>query len=260
MNISSYKSKNLKSKYIENIKTHYKTSGKKLILLDYDGTLVGFRSLPSEAIPDKELFELLDNLAEDNDTELVIISGRDRITLEEWFGTKEYTLITDHGMWLRRKGNDWVCLQRIETDWKEDIRPVLKDFAQITPGSFLEEKEYSLAWHYRCADVDLANLRITELKERLNSLLAKKSLCILEGKKVLEVKDGRVNKGRAASVLVTDGYDFIMAIGDDWTDEFMFRELPKSAYTIKVGKEETAARYSINDTSKVREILEFIAG
>jgi trehalose 6-phosphate synthase/phosphatase len=241
------------------ISLDYKNSGKRLLLLDYDGTLVGFKNIPGDASPDDELYALLDGIAADKNTEIAIISGRDRKTLESWFGHKNYTLITDHGVWLRKKEKEWISLEHIKTEWKENIRPIIESFTDSTPGTFIEEKNYSLAWHYRRADADLANLRTMELKHVLTSLLANNSLSVLEGNKVLEVKSSNVNKGRAAGRLVTEGnYDFILAIGDDWTDEFMFQELLDSAYTIKVGNTKTAARYFVNDIVEVRQILQYL--
>lgn len=253
-------SKKLELSHLNEIYSLYQKANKRLLLLDYDGTLVGFRNLPAEASPDSQLYSLLDSLAADENTEVAIISGRDRAALEGWFGHKDYTLITDHGVWLRKKGEAWMSLERLKNDWKEKIRPVMESFTDSTPGTFVEEKEYSLAWHYRRADPDLGSLRTMELKHVLNTMLSNNSLSVLEGNKVLEVKSSNVNKGRAAAKLTLENsYDFIVSIGDDWTDEYMFEELPDTAHTIKVGTQKTAARYFANDTLEVRKILERLA-
>lgn len=236
--------------------THYKNAQSRLLLLDYDGTLVGFKNNPLDASPDAELYELLDILAADENTEVAIVSGRDRATLEKWFGDRDYTIITDHGVWLREKGQEWKPVERLKTDWKANVRPIMEAFTDTTPGSFIEEKDYSLAWHYRRADAELGTLRTTELKHVLTELLANNSLAVLEGNKVLEIKSSSISKGRVAARLTADNkYDFILAVGDDWTDEFMFEELPENAYTIKVGTQKTAARYYLKDIAAVRDIL-----
>ncbi|MNK23666.1 Trehalose-phosphate synthase [compost metagenome] len=253
-------SKRLELHHLNEIYSLYQKATNKLLLLDYDGTLVGFRNLPAEASPDSQLYALLDSLVANENTEIAIISGRDRAGLEGWFGHKDYTLITDHGVWLRKKGEGWISLERLKNDWKEKIRPVMEGFTDSTPGTFVEEKDYSLAWHYRRADPDLGSLRTMELKHVLNTMLSNNSLSVLEGNKVLEVKSSNVNKGRAAAKLTSENsYDFIVSIGDDWTDEYMFEELPETAYTIKVGTQKTAARYFVNDTREVRKILERLA-
>jgi trehalose 6-phosphate synthase/phosphatase len=72
----------------------------------------------------------------------------------------------------------------------------------------------------------------------------------------MEVKSSNVNKGRAAvRMMAEDDFDFVFAIGDDWTDEFMFQELPKDSVTVKVGRQKTQARYFVDNTKNVRAIL-----
>ena len=136
------------------------------------------------------------------------------------------------------------------------IRPVLESFVDRTPGSFIEEKNYSLAWHYRNTDPDFGTKRATELNTVLRSLIGNDDISVLNGNKVMEIKSSNVNKGRAATrMLSEDDYDFVFAIGDDWTDEFMFQELPDSAITVKVGLKKTQAKYHVESTKKVRELL-----
>ncbi|MCG9792813.1 bifunctional alpha,alpha-trehalose-phosphate synthase (UDP-forming)/trehalose-phosphatase [Flavobacterium algicola] len=246
---------------IKDIATNYKLAKRKLFLLDYDGTLAGFKNNPSDAIPTQELYDLLDKINEDDSTEIAIISGRDRKTLESWFGHKSYTLVTDHGAWLRKVGGEWGVLDQMKSNWKENIRPVLEAFTDSTPGALIEEKEYSLAWHYRKSDNDMAALRTMELKHVLKSLLINNTLSVLDGNKVLEVKNSNINKGRAATRILADtNYDFIFAIGDDWTDEYMFEEVPDSAYTVKVGNIKTAAHYYINYSTEVLPLLRDVTG
>lgn len=251
--------KKLTSLKINEIAEHYKSAKQKLFLLDYDGTLAGFKNNPSEAVPTTELYDLLDKINLDPNTEIAIISGRDKKTLESWFGHKKYTLVTDHGAWLRKLDQDWVALEHLKSNWKENIRPVMESFTDSTPGSLIEEKEFSIAWHYRKVDAEMATLRTMELKHVLKSLLYNNNLSVLDGNKVLEVKNSNINKGRAATSIISNTkYDFIFSIGDDWTDEFMFEELPDSAYTIKVGNVKTVAKYFINNSTEVLNLLKTI--
>lgn len=231
-----------------------KKKRKKLLLLDYDGTLVGFKDNPQDAKPDSALFKILDELQEK--TDLVLISGRDQATFQRWFGDKPYTLVTDHGVWIR-ENKEWKTIERLKTDWMQHIRPILETFVDRTPGTFIETKNYSLAWHYRTADPELAKIRTMELNTVLTSLVANNGLSILQGNKVIEIKSSNVNKGLVVSRLLTEqNYDFVTIIGDDWTDEYMFEEAPDWAYTIKVGFTKTKARFQIKDPEHVRELLE----
>jgi trehalose 6-phosphate synthase/phosphatase len=246
--------KKLSGDYEAKFYQDFKEKKKKLLLLDYDGTLVGFKDNPQDAKPDSALFKILDELQEK--TDLVLISGRDQATFQRWFGDKPYTLVTDHGVWIR-ENKEWKTIERLKTDWMQHIRPILETFVDRTPGTFIETKNYSLAWHYRTADPELAKIRTMELNTVLTSLVANNGLSILQGNKVIEIKSSNVNKGRVVSRLLTEkNYDFVTIIGDDWTDEYMFEEAPDWAYTIKVGFTKTKARFQIKDPEHVRELLE----
>ncbi len=248
--------KKLTSAYEKEIVGQFHQKKKRLLLLDYDGTLVGFKANPQDAEPDQELFDLLDRLQSQENTRVVLISGRDKETFQRWFGDKEYTLVTDHGVWLYQDRN-WTALERLKNDWMESIRPILETFVDRTPGTFIESKNYSLAWHYRTADPELAKSRTIELNTVLTSMVANNGLSILKGNKVIEIKSSNVSKGRATNqLLVQDDYDFITVIGDDWTDEYMFEEVPNWATSIKVGFTKTKAKYQIESPEKVRQLLQ----
>ncbi len=235
-------------------------SENRIFFLDYDGTLTGFVDNPKHARPDEELYSLLDNLAKNPKNRVVLISGRDRETFEEWFGDKPYTLIVEHGVWNRTAGSDWEMIEPLDDSWKESIRSSLEFYVDRTPGSFIEEKNYSLVWHYRKSDPELGFNRAIELKDELTSLVANLNLEIMEGNKVIEIKNRGINKGRAAlKVLHSQPADKILAIGDDWTDEFLFSELPAEAVTIKVGMAQTVAGYKVENFEEVRSLLQKLA-
>ena len=138
----------------------------------------------------------------------------------------------------------------------ENIMPILETFVDRTPGTFIETKKYSLAWHYRMADPELAKIRTIELNTVLTSMVANNELSILQGNKVIEIKSSNVNKGRAMNqILLQKKYDFIAIAGDDWTDEYMFDEAPERAYTLKVGLENTKAKYHIKSHERILELL-----
>jgi len=258
LNNNTTTTKKLLKEQEDNLVNDFHKKNKRLLLLDYDGTLVGFKDNPQDAEPNDELYSLLDSLREKENTTVVLISGRDRETFQKWFGHKHYTLVTDHGVWLYQD-KEWIELERLKTDWMENIRPILETFVDRTPGTFIETKNYSLAWHYRTADPELATRRTIELNTVLTSMVSNNDLSILMGNKVIEIKSSNVNKGRAVSrLLLQEDYDFITVIGDDWTDEYMFEEVPDWAYSIKVGFAKTKARFRIKNTDSVRQILKRI--
>lgn len=241
---------------IKQIFKKYQESEKSLLFLDYDGTLQSFHGNPMDAKPDTELVELLNNLNSEPDTELVIVSGRDKNTLNSWFEEMNVTLIAEHGLWVKPIAENWIETNQSQTSWKENIMPVLESYMDRTPGSLIEEKSHSLVWHYRKADIELGALRALELTADLSNLILNQDLEILEGSKVIEVKVAGVNKGKAAvDYMHGKDYKFILAIGDDWTDEYLFKEMPKDAITIKVGSSHSAANYYIDNYKEVRMLL-----
>ncbi len=244
------------SKNTEEFLTKYHKAKNRLLFLDYDGTLQQFFSLPGDAKPDKELLDLLKKSHAIPNTELVIISGRDKGTLNEWFGDKGFSLIAEHGAWIKDKDGDWKERTQTRSNWKERIRPVLESYVDRTPGSLIEEKSHSLVWHYRRSDFELGVLRALELTTDLSNLIINQDLEILEGSKVIEIKVAGINKGKAALDYLQDtNYDFILAMGDDWTDEYLFKELPEGSITIKVGTERSEAKYYVSNYKEVRNLI-----
>jgi trehalose 6-phosphate synthase/phosphatase len=253
---SAFLAKKITKSIERKIKDSYHQAKQRAIFLDYDGTLTAFHKNPQAATPDAALFKLLNVLLKDDKNLVTIISGRDRGTLENWFTELPINLICEHGVWLKKYGRNWEMLSSANNDWMPNIRPIMEDFVDRTPGSFIEEKNYSLVWHYRKAETELGDLRAKELKDELSGLIGNLNLELMEGSKVIEIKSGGINKGIAAMQYIRNhSYDFIMAIGDDWTDEFMFRELPREAVTIKVGIKNTNAAYNLDSVETVRKFL-----
>ncbi|MGI9542040.1 MAG: bifunctional alpha,alpha-trehalose-phosphate synthase (UDP-forming)/trehalose-phosphatase [Cyclobacteriaceae bacterium] len=228
----------------------------KLLFLDYDGTLTPFNDEPQAAFPDKELLGLLNALTKIKDCRVVIISGRDRKTLQKWLGDLNLDFIGEHGVWVKEQGGGWDTSAELSEEWKSRIKPVLELYVNRTPGSFIEEKNYSLVWHYRKVETGLGELRTRELSSHLKYLSSNMNLHVLEGDMVVEIKSSEVNKGRSASRwLEKYPADHVIAIGDDWTDEDTFKAMPPTALTIKVGSSNSAAQYNVLSHRDVRSFL-----
>ncbi|MBN2410926.1 bifunctional alpha,alpha-trehalose-phosphate synthase (UDP-forming)/trehalose-phosphatase [candidate division KSB1 bacterium] len=248
--------KRIHKKTLDFILDTYDKAERRLIFLDYDGTLVPFKKNPEDANPDGELINLLNQLSISEKNELVLISGRDKNTMNQWFGDMDFNLVAEHGAWLRQKNKQWNVIEPFSNDWKKEIYPVLELYVERTPGSFIEEKEFSLVWHYRKADVGLGELRARELTGTATDLTGNLDLQILEGNKIIEVKNSGINKGRAAlNWLKSENWSFVLAIGDDWTDEDLFKVLPDSAFSIRVGFKSTLAKHNIKSFEQVRNLL-----
>ena len=241
----------------QSIVKRYQSTSKRVLFLDYDGTLVGFKPDIDQAKPDRELYELIENLTADPANLVVLISGRNHENLDNWFGSSKLYLIAEHGSWFKQENTEWHKIGGLSDNWKQEIYPVIEPYVDRTPGSFIEEKTYSLVWHYRKAQKGLGELRASELMGNLKYLAADKGLQILPGDKVLEIKNMEINKGKAAMKLVEkENFDFIIAFGDDYTDEDLFKALPDSAVTIKVGSNISAAKFYMRNPAEVRKLLE----
>lgn len=240
-----------------NLLRNYQSARSRLIIFDYDGVLTPFTGKPQEARPSKELLSSLQCIGKKPNTTLAIVSGRSKEDIGGWFSKLPATLAAEHGAVLRRKGNQtWKVLTTSPRPWKKEIMPLLQHEAEAAPGAFVEEKDYSLVWHYRnVAGVYYAQRGIARIKTALKPVLKRHGLKLFRGDMILEVKDPSLNKGEAIKALLDKPYEFILALGDDFTDEDMFKALPRRAFTVKVGPGRTNARYRLKNVTEVQNLL-----
>ena len=237
------------------VKTNYTKAKKRLLFIDYDGTLMGFNEDPQAVSPDDEVIGILSGFAADPKNNVVINSGRDKKTLERWLGHLDVEMAAEHGVWMKEDGK-WALNPNVVDTWMPKVRDLLENLVARTPGSFIEEKDYSLAWHYRGIDRDLGTKRVREFRDMLSYLIQNQDLQVLEGNKVVEIKNAGVNKGKATSHFVhRDEYDFVLGIGDDATDEDIFKALPADGVSIKVGGDRTGAKYKVSGVAEVRKLF-----
>jgi trehalose 6-phosphate synthase/phosphatase len=225
------------------------------LLLDYDGTLVPFAPTPELARPDEELLAILRALADRPRTEVHVVSGRTRTSLLDFLGELPIHLHAEHGLWCRRPGEAGHEVTCAETAWKAPFLAVLREFEDRTPGSLVEQKPAGLAWHYRMVDPELGRSRADDLHRRLVALLAGTPVEILLGHAVIELRVRQINKGLVVSAVRDGRDDLLVAIGDDQTDEDMFRALPMRAISIRVGPGESRAGFRVADHRAVRTLL-----
>ncbi len=232
-----------------------KLSNNKLIILDYDGTLVNFKDKPELALPDENLIDILNNLSSIKGMDLAIVSGRDKIFLEDNLGKLNISIIAEHGHFFKKKNKNWINLGNIDKVFLDEIHGILQSFSDRTPGTFTEKKESGLVWHFRKTDPELALERVVEIETVLNSLLTDQ-FQILNLDKAIEVTSRKFDKGSAVNELTKNKkYDHIVCIGDDVTDENMFKNLNENSTTIKVGIKNTQARFYLEDPKAVINLL-----
>ncbi|EYF06907.1 bifunctional alpha,alpha-trehalose-phosphate synthase (UDP-forming)/trehalose-phosphatase [Chondromyces apiculatus] len=242
---------------IEALVTSLRAAPSLVLFLDYDGTLVPFAPTPEKAVPDAELLTLLRALSERPRTRVHVVSGRSQKDLERFFGDLPIALHGEHGLWSRSApGEDWQRRIDPPTAWREHVRPIFELFASRTPGSLVEDKASSLAWHYRMADPGFGAVQAKELRLHLGALLSNQPVEILQGHKVVEIRVQGVNKGSIVQpALSGDEGEAALAIGDDQTDEDLFAALPPHGTAVHVGPSDSRAPHRIADQKAVRRLL-----
>lgn len=258
-NLSTFTSekKLIRPETIRKLVDSYKEAGNRLIIVNYDGTLVPFTPERSKARPTVGLLRLLQNLNEDERTDIVIISGRGRPDLEAWLGEAPVNLTAEHGTWIREAGQrEWRLFKPLSSEWKKEILPLLEMYSDRLPGAYVKERDYSLSWFFHKADIEQASFLSKEVSDHLLSITTNIGVQVLTGKKVIEVSNSGINKGELAMHwLSRKDYDFVLAMGAGWSDELLFQTLPTHAWTVKVGLIGTDARHVIKSQEEAIDLL-----
>ncbi|KAG0361723.1 Trehalose-6-P synthase/phosphatase complex synthase subunit [Gamsiella multidivaricata] len=202
----------------------------KVIFFDYDGTLTATHKLPEFASDAQEPVKL-----------------------------------------VKDAGNGWFrSVDQVDSSWRETIRPLFKHYTERTPGSFIEEKEINMTWHYREADPEFGTWQATELQVNLEKLLAHMALSIILGNKTLELRPSSIDKSTSVKAILKDiqadvgPVDFILCVGDGKTDEAVFSCLSNESIvgpdaqeviTCTVGQKQTEAKFYLADVPEVESLL-----
>lgn len=217
------------------------------LILDYDGTLAPLKPRPEMAILSQETKDTL--LALNEEIELFIVSGRPRHFLETQLGDLPLTLVAEHGAFYRLAGQKWQS--RVSSDiksWYSEVEQAMEAYSQKVPFSFVERKEAGVVWHYRQSPPDFAEYQAKKLDDELNTGLGNEAVSINMGSKIVEAKASECNKGSFLRWLMQSSFrdtSFYICLGDDLTDEDMFKVLGEKGLAIKVGTDHTAAAYRI---------------
>lgn len=240
----------------------YRNATNKLVLLDYDGTLVNYSPIPDTAKLSKHLFEVLIKLIDIPHTEIFIITGRGHQDIDKLLHHLPINIIAEHGAMIKESGG-WKNQIIDKSLWKKTIIPILNQITLTCQESYVEEKKFSVTWHYRNAESESGYIHSRELIRLLDNIIHSFKLKLLDGNKVVEVMSEEIGKGKAVKKLLEHiNYDFILSIGDDATDEEMFEFFlhNTNAFTIKVGSGNTFAKYKLNSINDVVLFLKHLSG
>ena len=229
-----------------------------LLVLGYDGTLVPFASAPELSKPDEDLLVLLRRLAARPRTEIHVVSGSSRDVIEQRFGDIPIHLHAEYGFWERVKGAVvWEGGEVPVQEWRDQVLQVLENFTARTPGSLIEEKTVSVAWHYRMAEPEFGAFQANELTLHLSQLLSNEPVEIVTDDKLIEVRQTGVDKGIVVPRLLAQSPPgvFVVAMGDDRNDEELFAALEGRGTTIHVGGGTSMADVRVPSIDAARRLL-----
>lgn len=270
-----------------NIVETYRNSSKRLIFLDYEGTLQAvendnnFDTDPNTNMPSKNLLSLLTLLCDDPCNKVYIVSGRQRNFLTHWFGSiPKLGIAAEYGFFYKNPGHNYnneEFQQSIvvnDWSWKESVLKILQGFTEKTEGSYITQKDTMLSWIYKNSDVYFGHLQANEITTHLENILSGTSLIATHGKGYVDIKRKNVNKGFFISHIIKEEFlseiepDLILAIGDEDSDEEMFKYLNyiqgKLSYvksetkiiTCTIGRKPSEAKYYLNESNEVIDCLE----
>ncbi|KAK2616615.1 hypothetical protein QQS21_000438 [Conoideocrella luteorostrata] len=269
----------------------YRSAGKRLFMFDYDGTLTPIVREPSAAIPSERIIQSLRRLAEDPKNSVWIISGRDQEFLKQHLGhISQLGFSAEHGSFMRNPGSEeWINLaEEFDMGWQAEVMQIFQKYTDRVSGSFIERKRCALTWHYRLADPEQGLHMARECHKELEATVGSKwDVEVMPGKANVEVRPTFINKGEIAKRLIATYHnpggepselnpnpgriEFALCMGDDFTDEDMFRSLngatgevlhPDHVFTVTVGASTkvTLAKWHLLEPEDVIECVALLAG
>jgi len=245
------------SLHIAEIAADYARAQKRILFLDYDGTLVPFNVKPQEARPSEAILKLLFKLSRDTANQVVIISGREKETLEDWLGMLPVVMVAEHGGFYKEDGQPWESWIEDEAAWKRKVLPFFHSLTLQFKGSFIEEKHFSIVWHYRSVVDEIHVHDKKRIFSALQSWTGNNEFSVYDEDCTLEFRTPGIDKGTFVKAYTKHrSADFVLALGDGKTDEDIFKALDAGSYSIKVGdSSDSSARFFLDKQENVVSFL-----
>lgn len=229
------------------------------LLLDVDGTLIDIAPTPEEVVVPEQLRLSLHVLWDHSQGATALVSGRPLASLDSLFAPLRLPASGTHGAQLRARATS----SQLEFEaplFPDELRRELDHLGQKFAAVRIEDKRYSLAFHYRGHEA-LETALVTELENRMKALPP--GFELLRGKAILEIRPQGVNKGEAVRRLLRyapfKGRRPVF-LGDDHTDEDCLRVLPEfGGIGVAVGRDLKGAAYRVNSPEEVRHWLAQLA-
>ncbi len=228
------------------------------IFLDLDGTLIEFADAPDAVERPGRFKALLDRLAGLEHGAVAFVSGRTIRELDKLLAPHRFAAAGVHGA-ERRDVSGRLAPSPVEPASLDAVRERMRRLEAEYPGLLFEDKEISLALHYRRRPelADIVQTFAVELARVLPSEFA-----ALSGKMVLEVKPAGIDKGSAIRAFMSEA-PFAgrtpVFIGDDVTDEAGFGVVNAlGGESVKVSAGDSAAKWFLRDVQAALTWLEHV--
>lgn len=252
-------------KNLDKITARLKDCPTKVLMLDFDGTLTPIIKSPSKVRLSKTMRNLLSKLSKKEGFYLAILSGRSFENLKKKVNLKNIIYAGNHGLEGEIFGKKYLFpvpgkISKTIGKIKKQLKPITSQFK----GTLIEDKGLTLSFHYRLAIPH----QIPEIKLLINQILkpylGDRLISVILGKKVINITPNvNWNKGHFAEMIIkkitalAGKRPAVIAIGDDTTDEDVFKMLKKGV-TIRVGKNHKSdAKYSLKNTKEVFTFLKW---
>lgn len=271
----------------ESLVNAYRSSERRLIFLDFENTIhISDTSDPDlrGLTPSPRLLKLLTSLTNDPKNKIFVVSGREAKHLSNWFSSvPNLGLAAEHGFFYRyplnaRKDDISGDFQQIvevkDWSWKETVMKILQGFTEKTEGSSIVARGAMISWIYKDCDVYFGHIQANEIYTHLQNIFEESKLSIVMGAGYVEIEPRNINKGYFISHVIKNeftegnGPDFIFAIGDETSDEEMFKYLNSvngqltcfkediKVFSCTIGRKPSAAKCYLNEVNEVLEYLE----
>ena len=262
----------------------YRNSNKCLMFLNYEGTLELIDE--NEEKKDKEFFKpseqilsLLTLLTSNPKNKIYLVSGREKTYLEKWFeNIPKLGIAAEYGFFYKipgknKKEEEFNELIKVsDWSWKKSVYSILKGFTDKTEGSYIIQKETMLSWVYKDCDQYFGHLQALEIITHLENIFETDSLIVSHGKDYIDIKLKNVNKGYFISNIIKQEFlngeepDMIISIGDEESDEVMFKYLNYIQYNLRnddikiftctIQRKPSEAKFFLNEPNEVIDYLE----
>jgi trehalose-phosphatase len=229
----------------------------RVLLLDFDGTLVRLRRNPMDAKISRRAKRILQRLAGMPRVMIGIVSGRNAAVVQRLVGVEEVGYFGLHGS---EKAGAPLAVSGEERRALHSAMRIARKRLREFAGVGIEDKGLGFTVHYRGA----GDAAVRGANQALLATVAplRHALDIHNGKKVWEVLPRQIaGKGAAVRKMVAEfpPTASVLYIGDDEPDEKAFAAL-RDHITVRVGKfQETHARFYLRNPSEVLRLLSKLA-